>query len=646
MLLPSNNAKSSHHKANAKVNHRINKKKRSDPIKIRLPPFISVANFATVLNVPLNSVIKKLKELGYSEARHNFILDKENASLVADEFNFEVVITENEREELFPDVVKEELLKERPPVVTIMGHVDHGKTTILDYLRKSSIVDKEFGGITQHIGAFSVITPVSQKKITFLDTPGHAAFLKMRERGAIITDIVILVVAADDSVMPQTIEAIKHAKKSGVPMIVAINKCDIRGVDCTKVMADLAANDIDIEEYGGETQTVQISGKTGLNMDKLEESVITLSEMCDFKAEPLGVRAEGWVIESQVVKGMGSIATVLIRRGTIKTGEIIVAGTTFCKIRGMKDENGRIVKTAGPSTPVQIWGWKLLPDSGDQVIQAPSELVAKAVIESRITYQKEIQASRDMTVINQKRQEEIDEMKRVEKVNELKAQGLDSSVLEDSDEKSRQACTVVKYIIKSDVFGSAEAIKESIDGMGNDEVKSQVIQYEAGEPSELDLDIAQALDAKILCFNTTVPRQVLNKADKMGVVISLHNIIYRLIEQVTEELTSHLAPRIEIKYSSEVEIKDVFVVKVRKSKVKIAGCKVANGIIKKSSTVKVFRGDTEIYDGHLSSLKFVKEDISEVRKGNECGISFDKWEQFEAGDVIKAYEKISHPRFL
>jgi translation initiation factor IF-2 len=279
-----------------KKSTKVTKVSNVDPVKINLPPFITVSNLATIMNVPLNDVFKKLEGLGFEDIRHNYILDKENASLIADEYNFEVTISENGSDDLFPAPVNEKLLKERPPVVTIMGHVDHGKTTILDYLRKSSIVDQEFGGITQHIGAFSVLTPISKKKITFLDTPGHAAFLKMRERGAIITDIVILVVAADDSVMPQTIEAIKHAKKSSVPMIVAINKCDKPGVKIDKVLGDLAAKDIDIEDYGGETQTVKVSGKTGLNMDKLEEAVITLSETSEFKAEFNNIQAEGWVI--------------------------------------------------------------------------------------------------------------------------------------------------------------------------------------------------------------------------------------------------------------------------------------------------------------------------------------------------------------
>jgi len=620
------------------------KSKFVEPIQIQLPPFVTVSNLATIMNIPLNDVFRKLEGLGFEDIRHNYILDKENASLIADEYNFEVTISEESKDDLFPSPIVPELLRERPPVVTIMGHVDHGKTTILDYLRKSSIVDKEFGGITQHIGAFSVLTPISKKKITFLDTPGHAAFLKMRERGAIITDIVILVVAADDSVMPQTIEAIKHSKKSGVPIIVAINKCDKHGVKTDKVLSDLAANDIDIEDYGGDTQTVKVSGKTGLNMDKLEEAIITLSEMNDFKSEYTDIQSEGWIIESEIVKGFGSIATILVRRGTIKVGDFLVAGNTYCKVRGMKDEFGKTVKSAGPSTPIQIWGWKELPEGGDQVLQAKNEQVAKKVTQYRISRDKEIQASRDIESINQKRQDEIKDLKKLEKINELKSAGLDSSYLENEEDKN--TCIDVKYIIKSDVFGSAEAIKESIHDLGNEEVKSIVLSHEAGPPTENDVDLAKTLNAKIFCFNVKVPKLISNKAEKEGVCISEHNIIYRLIEEVTSELTSHLKPRIEVKTLGEVELKDVFVVSVKKSKVKIAGCKVTTGYIKKSSKVKVKRKGEIVYDGTLSSLKHIKDDISEARKGNECGISFEKWDKFELGDVIEVYEEIEHPRFL
>lgn len=620
--------------------------KQTENIKISIPTFVTVSNLATIMNVPLSPLLKKLEDLGFEGMSHNYILDKENAALIADEYGFDVTMSDETGMDLFPAPEDPLKMKARPPVVTIMGHVDHGKTTILDYLRKSSIVQGEFGGITQHIGAFSVLTPISKKKITFLDTPGHAAFLSMRERGAIVTDIVILVVAADDSVMPQTIEAIKHAKKAGVPMIIAINKCDKPGIKIDKVLSDLARHEIDIEDYGGETQTVQVSGKTGMNMDKLEEAVITLSELSEFKAEPTGVPAEGWIIESQVVKGLGNVSTVLVRRGTVKVGSFLVAGTTYCKVRGMKDEHGKPLKLAGPSTPVQVWGWKELPQGGDQILEAKTEQVCRKVIQNRESRKKQIQAAKDIETINEKRQEEVKELKKQEKINELKMAGLDvSDFFDESSEQSK--CTTVNYIVKSDVFGSAEAIKESIDGLGNDEVKAKVISFEAGTPTESDLDTAEALGAEILCFNVKVPKTIQAKADRIGVNLQEHNIIYRLIEGVTEKLTSKLAPHIEIKVLAEIEIKNVFKITGKnKSTFKIAGCKVASGNLKRANKVRVMRKGEEVFNGHLSSLKHVKQDVSEAKKGTECGLSFENWDKFEEGDKVEAFEEIEVPRFL
>lgn len=620
--------------------------KQKENIKISIPTFVTVSNLANIMGVPLNTLLSKLETLGFEDMTHNYILDKENALLIADEFGFDVTMSDETGLDLFPAPEEALKLKPRPPVVTIMGHVDHGKTTILDYLRKSSIVQGEFGGITQHIGAFSVTTPISKKRITFLDTPGHAAFLSMRERGAIVTDIIILVVAADDSVMPQTIEAIKHAKKSGVPIIVAINKCDKHGVNVDKVLGDLARYEIDIEDYGGETQTVRVSGKTGMNMDKLEEAVITLSELSEFKAEPVGIPAEGWIIESEMMKGLGNVSTVLVRRGTVKVGSFLVAGTTYCKVRGMKDEYGKTLKQAGPSTPVQIWGWKELPHAGDQILEAKLEQVCRKVVQNREDRQKQIQAAKDIETINEKRQEEVKELQRQERINELKMAGLDASELM-AEESDGSKVEVVKYIVKSDVFGSAEAIKESIDGLGNEEVKSVVISHEAGAPTESDLDKAEALGAKILCFNMKVPKVVQNKADKLGVSIHEHNIIYRVIEEVTAELTSKLKPHIEIKVLAEIELKNVFKITTKnKSIIKIGGCKVSTGTLKRASKVRVLRKGEVVFSGHLLSLKHVKQDISEATKGTECGIAFENWDKFEEGDVVEAYEEIEVPRYL
>lgn len=609
-------------------------------ISIQIPTFVTVSNLATILGVPLGDFLKKLEALGFEEMRHNVILDKENAALVADDYGYEIVMNDDTGADLFPSPVREELLRPRAPVVTIMGHVDHGKTTILDFLRKLTVVAQEHGGITQHIGAFSVVAPVSKKKITFLDTPGHAAFLKMRQRGATVTDIVVLVVAADDSVMPQTIEAIKHARKLGVPLVVAVNKCDKPGVNVDRVLADLAAQGIDVEDYGGDTQVVRVSGKTGLNMDKLEEAVVTLSEMHDFRAEESQVAAEGWVVELHVAKGMGNVATALVRRGTMKVGSFVVAGTSYCKVRGMRDENGKAVKTAGPSTPVQIWGWKELPQAGDHMLEAPSEQMAKKVCDNRVARQKQIQAGRDIETINQKRLEEVRELERQERANELKLAGLEPA------ETAEQRAVDVKYIVRSDVFGSSEAIKECIDGLGNDEVRAVVVSHEAGLPSESDIELAAALGATVLCFNVKTPKPIAAKADRAGVTVHEHNVIYHLIEEVTEKLTSLLAPRIETKVVAEVEIRDIFTITAKKNKIKIAGCKVNTGVLKRSAKVRVIRDNNTVFSGSLSSLKHVKDDISEAKKGHECGIAFDGWERFQQGDRIEAVEEISHQRYL
>lgn len=621
-------------------------------VKISVPTFITVGNLSSILNIPLNKLLQNLESMGFENMRHNYILDKENVSLIADEYGFEISMNDDSGLDLFPAPEPKEgdvNVKSRAPIITIMGHVDHGKTTILDHLRKSSIVDKEFGGITQHIGAFSVITPISKKKITFLDTPGHSAFLKMRERGANVTDIVILVVAADDSVMPQTIEAIKHSKKAGVPIIVAINKCDKPGINVDKVLGDLARYDIDIEDYGGDTQTVQVSGKTGLNMDKLEEAVITLSELNDFKAETKGVPSEGWIIESEVMKGMGPVSTILVTRSSVKVGDFLVAGKTYCKVRGMKDEHGKMVKIAGPSTPVQVWGWKELPTSGDQVLQAKNEQIAKKVIQNRITREKEMMAFKDIEIINSKRQKELEDLAKQEKINELKKQGFTEEDLKEEFEEEAKIKTV-NYIIKSDVFGSAEAIKESIEGLGNEEVKAVVLSHDAGPPVDSDIDMASTLNAKILCFNVKIPKSSSSKANQNNVEMKEHNIIYRLIEEVTEDLNNQLEPVVETKILSEAKIQGIFNITVvsngNKRKVKIAGCKVSSGTLHRNATIRVMRNDNAIYEGSLSTMKHNKDDVKEIKNGIECGLSFDNWDKFEEGDVIQAFELIHHKRYL
>ncbi|KAH3673281.1 hypothetical protein WICMUC_003740 [Wickerhamomyces mucosus] len=626
-------------------------KQKAKP-KLSIPTFTTVSNLSNLLNVRYEKLTERLSEMGFEELSYNFILDQETAGLIADEYGFEVNFgEENEGFDLKPnDNIPEKLLKPRPPIVTIMGHVDHGKTTILDYLRKSSIVAGEHGGITQHIGAFSVKTPLSKKLITFLDTPGHAAFLKMRERGAVMTDIVVLVVAADDSVMPQTKEAIKHIKKSGVSLIIAVNKCDKENSDPEKVIADLAANGIDVEDYGGETQTVRVSGLTGLNMDKLEESIITLSEILDLKASSDKKTAvEGWIIESQFKKGMGPLATVLIRQGSLRNGDIIVSGKTYAKVRSMKDEAGKVVKVATPATPIEVWGWKDLPEAGDVVLQAKDEKQAKETIETRTLREERKNQSKDIEIMNKLRLDEKKETEKRAKIEELKKYGLakDDVTTDESTEAEATGPIIVNYIVKSDVSGSSEAIVESIEGLGNDEVKLNILYDGVGSPTDTDLERAEISGATILCFNMKIPKDIDNKAYKKNVKIKTHNVIYHLIEDVTEELSSKLTPTIDLKVLAEVDIKEIFEIKGKRKKIiKIAGCKVTSGVIERSSQIRVMRDEEEIYRGKLDTLKHVKDDVSEVKKGRECGLSFEGWSDFQPGDIVQAYEEKEIARFL
>lgn len=619
-------------------------------IKITIPDFATVSQLANLMNVRYENLSKRLEEMGFEDMNHNYILDSETAGLIADEYGFDVNFNaESQGEDLVasPPAEDSKLLKPRPPIVAIMGHVDHGKTTILDYLRKSSIVSQEHGGITQHIGAFSVKTPISKKVITFLDTPGHAAFLKMRERGANVTDIVVLVVAADDSVMPQTKEAIKHIKKSGVSVIVAINKCDKENANPQKVISDLAANDIDVEDYGGDTQTVQVSGLTGLNMEKLEESIVTLSEILDLKAQAVNVPVEGWVVESEVKKGMGPLATVLIRQGTLKPGSILVAGTTYCKVRSIKDEGGKTIKTAGPSSPVELWGWKEVPEAGDEVLQAKDEAQAKRVVENRLNRVARQKTAQNVDVINQTRLDLKKEAEKQEKLEEMRKYGLEESDIETEETIEAEKAKEVRFIIKADVSGSAEAIVESIEHLGNDEVKCTVLYSGVGAPTDTDLERAQIAGASILLFNLKLPKDIDNKAYQKEVDIRPHNVIYHLIEDVTKLLSKELKPIIELNVISETDVREIFEIKGKKKKsFKIAGCKVRSGSLVRSGSIRVMRDDEEVYKGKITTLKHNKDEVAEIAKGRDCGVQLEDWEDFQPGDVIQVYEEKEVPRYL
>ncbi|KAG9232307.1 hypothetical protein BJ875DRAFT_467188, partial [Amylocarpus encephaloides] len=566
------------------------------PVPILLPEYISVSNLAIALRVKQELFIEKMQELGFEEFNHDYILNSENAGLIAMEYNYEPIIDRGESEDLLAMELPEDpsTLPPRPPVVTIMGHVDHGKTTLLDYLRKSSVAATEHGGITQHIGAFSV--PMSSgKTITFLDTPGHAAFLSMRQRGANVTDIVILVIAADDSVMPQTIEAINHAKAANVPMIVAINKVDKPDSNIDKVKQDLARHNVDIEDFGGDTQVVLVSGKTGDGLDKLEDAVVALSDILDMRAQRDG-RAEGWVIEASI-KSMGKCATVLVRRGTMRPGDFIVAGNTWARIRCLRNEAGVEIEEAGPGTPVEIDGWREQPLAGDEVLQAPTEDKSKSVVDYRLEREDRNKMAEDMEAINENRKVESDRKTRERLVAQAAAEGVELKIPEQTVGGPKE----VYFIIKGDVSGSVEAVIDSISVLGNKEVHPYILRSGVGQLSEFDVEHADAAKGHLINFNTTVEPHIATAAARAKVSIIDQNIIYRLVDEVKAELSKHLPPLVTQRVIGEADISMVFSVTIKGRKVKnIAGCKVRNGTIGKAAKVRVLRGGEKVFDGMLS----------------------------------------------
>ncbi|PQE09540.1 mitochondrial translation initiation factor protein [Rutstroemia sp. NJR-2017a BBW] len=619
-------------------------KKAAAPTPMLLPEYISVSNLAAALKVKLDKFVEKMEELGFEETDHDYILNAENAGLIAQEYNFEPIIERGESEDLKarPPPNNPAKLPPRSPVVTIMGHVDHGKTTILDYLRNSSVAATEHGGITQHIGAFSV-PMASGKIVTFLDTPGHEAFLSMRQRGANVTDIVILVVAADDSVMPQTIEAINHAKAAKVPMIVAINKVDREEANVERVKQDLARHGVEIEDYGGDTQVVCVSGKTGQGMDELEEAAVTLSEILDMRAEIDGP-AEGWVIEASI-KSMGKVATVLVRRGTMRPGDFIVAGKTWARIRCLRNEAGVEIEEAGPGTPVEIDGWRDQPAAGDEVLQAPDEAKAKSVIDFRLEKEERDKLAEDMEAINESRKAGQEKRER---------ERLDKEAEEDGEEKmpalrdpTAGGPKPVYFIVKGDVSGSVEAVINSIQSIGTKEVEPVVLRSGVGQLSEFDVEHAETAKGCLINFNTPIEPRISRLAEDSGVTILDHNIIYRLGDAVRAELSKHLPPLRTRRVLGEAEIAQIFDINIKGRKYKpFAGCKIRNGTIAKGARYQVLRKGEKIFEGALDSLKHGKKDVTEMKKGTECGMGFEGWWDFKVGDQVQAYEEVVEKRYL
>ena len=590
---------------------------------IILPEFISISNLATALRVKVDDFVLKLSDLGFEEINNDYVVDGETAGLIAAEFNFDPIIDRSESQDLFARAPSEDksVLPSRPPVVTIMGHVDHGKTTLLDHLRKSSVAASEHGGITQHIGAFTVPMP-SGKVITFLDTPGHAAFLSMRQRGANVTDIVILVVAADDSVKPQTIEAIKHAKAASVPIIVAINKIDKQDSNPELVQQDLARHGVEVESIGGDTQVVCVSGKTGKGIAELEDATVALADVLDMRAETDGA-AEGWVLEA-TTKRVGRVATVLVRRGTIHPGDVIVAGSTWARVRTLRSEAGLEIESAGPGTPVEIDGWREQPEAGDEVLQAPDEQKAKAVVDFRVETTEKIQMAVDMQAINEARRlmqekrdkEEADAARATAEAEQIAA-GVELTPTNTSDKEPTPGRTEVPIIIKADVSGSVEAIQASILSIGNTEVCATILRAASGPVSETDIAHASAARGLVISFGLDIDPGIAHMAQMAGVRILEERVIYRLTDVVKGILEEKLPPKRTKRVLGEADVLQVFEIGTTGRKtVPVAGCRVRNGVVGKMHRVRVLREGKELYDGTydyvLSNLLFTSVPTSLV----------------------------------
>ncbi|NXP18400.1 IF2M factor, partial [Scytalopus superciliaris] len=539
------------------------------------------------------------------------------------------------------------VLSPRPPVVTILGHVDHGKTTLLDSLRKTQVASMEAGGITQHIGAFLVHMP-SGEKITFLDTPGHAAFSAMRARGTNVTDIVILVVAAEDGVMQQTIESIQHAKNAGVPLILAINKCDKPGADPERVKKELLAHDVVCEEFGGDVQAVNISALKGENLMVLAEATVALAEMLELKADATGL-VEGTVIESRKDRGKGPLTTAIIQRGTLRKGCVLVAGKTWAKVRFLFDENGKAVEAAPPGIPVEIMGWKDVPSAGDEILEVESEQRAHEVIDWRTYVEQQEKLKKDVEVIEAKQKEHrMEYEQKQQKLAHLtwrqrKAVLYKASkhlMFQRPTEKREMDENTLSVIVKGDVDGSVEAILNILDSYDcEDECKLDIVHFGMGDISENDLSLAEAFNGVIYGFSVKANESIKKLADKKGIKIKLHNIIYKLIDDLKEELNSRLPPTVAETTIGEASVLDTFSVTVGKNKVPVAGCRVQKGLLDRKMKFKLIRKGDVIWKGSLSSLKHHKDDAQVIKAGMDCGLSLDKNLEFSIGDVIICYEE-------
>ena len=591
---------------------RLNKGQQAQPAgpvgprEVIIPETITVAELANRMARRSVDVIKVLMKNGMM-ATVNDVIDADTAELVAAEYGHTVkrVAESDVLAGLKGASDNDTNLKSRPPVVTVMGHVDHGKTSLLDALRKTDVVAGEAGGITQHIGAYQVQLKTGQK-ITFLDTPGHAAFTAMRARGAKVTDLVVLVVAADDGVMPQTVEAIAHAKAAHVPIIVAINKIDKGDADPMRVKTELLQHEIQVEDLGGETIAVEVSAKKGTNLEKLEDMILLQAEILDLKANP-DRPAEGAIIEAKLDRGRGPVATALVQRGTLKVGDIVVAGSEWGRVRLLQNDRGETVQSAGPAVPVEVLGLSGAPEAGDEFVVVESDARAREVTEYRARKRRE---TRQAAVSRQT----LDQLLKTREAGEKR---------------------LLPLVIKADVQGSAEAIQGALVKLGTDEVAAQVLQSGVGGITESDVILAHASGAAIIGFNVRADKQARERAKRDGVDIRYYNIIYNVVDDVKAALSGMLAPETREKFLGNAEILEVFTI----SKVgKVAGCRVTEGVVRRGAKVRLIRDHVVIHEGDLSTLKRFKDEVREVQTGQECGMAFANYQDMQKGDVIEAFE--------
>ena len=592
-------------KKKPKQGNKANKQKIFKLTEITIPDHITVKDLAMEMKITSGEVIKKLINLGMMVTINNEI-DFDTAFLVASEFGITAkkknIVTDEDK--LIDDSEDDEKdLKPRPPVIVVMGHVDHGKTSLLDAIRSTNVIEGESGGITQHIGAYQV--NINGRDITFLDTPGHEAFTSMRARGAQITDIAILVVAANDGVMPQTIEAIDHARAANIPIIVAVNKMDLPDANLEKVKQELMKYNVVPEEWGGDTIFVPISAKTKMGIDNLLEMVLLEADVLDLKANP-NKQAKGTVIEARLDKTKGPVATMLVQRGKLDVGDTIIVGSSIGRIRKMKNDKGKEVKTAGPSTPVEITGLSSVPQSGDTFYEVKDEKTAKHLIERRKREQREKELAKRKIVT------------------------LDDVFSQIENENLKQ----LNLIVKADVQGSVEALKQSLEKLSNDEVKVSVIHSSVGGVTETDVNLAKVSNAIIIAFNVRAEAMAKSIAEKEGVEINTYSVIYDAINDVEAAMKGMLDPVYKEVVIGTAEVRQIFKVSNVGT---IAGAYVLTGKITRNAGIRVIRDNIVIHDGKLVSLKRFKDDVKEVATGYECGLQIEKYDDIKEGDMLEVY---------